>query len=402
MRTAQKEDGGVATTVVRLKKGRDKPARAGHPWLFSGAFEELPQVEPGTLVQVEDTRGRFVAFGYANPTQSLSVRLLSWEPVEDIGALLRKRVRVAADLRRRMAGEQTNAYRVVNAEGDLLPGLVVDRYADVLVVQVLTAGMERLLDVVLDALQEEWQPRSIFERSDVPARREENLPMRRRLLRGEELGDHVDILENGLRFHVQPDAGQKTGFYLDQRDNRLRVRRAARDRRVLNCFAYTGGFSVAAALGGARSVTSIESSAPAVELLRANLQANGCEQGTILQADVFEALRHLAEAGERFDLIVLDPPAFAKKRHQVDSARRGYKDINLRALQLLEPGGELFTFSCSQYLDTATFRKTLFEAVMDARVRAQILEFLGHSWDHPVSVSHLEGEYLKGLHLRRP
>jgi 23S rRNA (cytosine1962-C5)-methyltransferase len=391
----------MTTAVVRLKKGRDKPARAGHPWLFSGAFEELPQVEPGSLVQVEDARGHFVAFGYANPTQSLSVRLLSWEPVHDVHAFLRKRVQDAAALRRRLADDQTDAFRIVNAEGDLLPGLVVDRYADVLVVQVLTAGMERLLEPVLDALEEEWRPRSIFERSDVPARREENLPMRRRLLRGESLPDRVEIREHGSRFEVQPDAGQKTGFYLDQRENRLRVRRAAEGRRVLNCFAYTGGFSVAAARGGAQSVTSIESSAPAVDLLRRNLQLNDCDEGTVLHGDVFEVLRRLHEAGDRFDLIVLDPPAFAKKRHQIDAARRGYKDINLRALQLLEPGGELFTFSCSQYLDTTTFRKSLFEAVMDAHVRAQILGFLGHAWDHPVSVSHLEGEYLKGLHLRR-
>jgi len=389
------------TAVIRLKKGREKPARAGHPWLFSGAFEALPDLEPGTLVQVEDTRGKFVAFGYANPKQSLSVRLLAWEPVNDIVALVRKRIQVAADLRRRMANDNTNAFRVLNGEGDLLPGLVVDRYNDVLVVQVLTAGMERLLEVALDALQEEWQPRCIYERSDVPARREENLPMRKRLLRGEELADGVEILENGLRFLVQPDSGQKTGFYLDQRDNRQRTERAAAGRRVLNCFAYTGGFSVAAGRGGAASITSIESSAPAVELLKRNMQANGLDEGTVLQEDVFELLRKLQEAGNRYDLIILDPPAFAKKRHQIDSARRGYKDINLRALQLLEPGGELLTFSCSQYLDTLTFRKTIFEAVMDAHVRAQILEVLGHAWDHPVSVSHLEGEYLKGLHLRR-
>jgi 23S rRNA (cytosine1962-C5)-methyltransferase len=391
----------ATTAIIRLKKGREKPARAGHPWLFSGAFEALPELEPGTLVQVEDARGKFVAFGYANPKQSLSVRLMSWEPVDDVASLVRKRVRVAADLRRSLISDDTNAYRVLNGEGDLLPGLVVDRYNDVLVVQVLTAGIERMLEVVLDALQEEWQPRSIFERSDVPARREEKLPMRKQLLRGEALPETVEILENGMRFHVEPDSGQKTGFYLDQRDNRQRARRAAAGRRVLNCFSYSGGFSVAASLGGAASVTSIESSAPAVALLKRNMQANDFEPGTVLQEDVFEVLRHLHASGDRFDLIVLDPPAFAKKRHQVESARRGYKDINLRALQLLAPGGELMTFSCSQYLDALTFRKTLFEAVMDANVRAQILGVLGHAGDHPVSVSHLEGEYLKGLHLRR-
>jgi len=391
----------AATVVLRLKKGREKPARAGHPWLFSGAFDELPQIEPGSLVQVEDSRGKFIAFGYANPKQSLCVRLLAWQPVEDVPAFIRKRIADAADLRRRFASADTNAYRVVNGEGDLLPGLVVDRYADVLVVQVLTAGMERLLDTVVDALQEEWQPRTIYERSDVPARREEKLEMRQRVLRGEELPESVQISENGMTFQVQPGVGQKTGFYLDQRENRQIARRIAKGRRVLNCFAYTGGFSVAAALGGAMAVTSVESSAPAVALLKQHLAANGCDEGTVLQEDVFEVLRKLKDAGDRFDMIILDPPAFAKKRHQVDSARRGYKDINLRALQLLEPGGQLLTFSCSQYLDTATFRKTIFEATMDVGVRAQILGVLGNAWDHPVSVSHLEGEYLKGLHLRR-
>ena len=225
--------------------------------------------------------------------------------------------------------------------------------------------------------------------------------MRRRVLRGDALPESIEIAENGMVFHVQPDAGQKTGFYLDQRENRSRARAVARGRRVLNCFAYTGGFSVAASLGGALDVTSVESSAPATALLKRNLAANGCSEGTVLQDDVFDVLRKLKDAGDRFGLIVLDPPAFAKKRHQVESARRGYKDINLLALQLLEPGGQLLTFSCSQYLDTATFRKTIFEASMDAGIRAQILGILGNTWDHPVSVSHLEGEYLKGLHLRR-
>ena len=239
--------------------------------------------------------------------------------------------------------------------------------------------------------KEEWQPRTIYERSDVPARREEKLEMRRRVLRGEELPESVQISENGMTFQVQPGIGQKTGFYLDQRENRQIARRIAKGRRVLNCFAYTGGFSVAAALGGAMAVTSVESSAPAVALLKQHLAANGCDEGTVLQDDVFEVLRKLKDAGDRFDMIILDPPAFAKKRHQVDSARRGYKDINLRALQLLEPGGQLLTFSCSQYLDTATFRKTIFEATMDVGVRAQILGVLGNAWDHPVSVSPSRG-----------
>ncbi len=387
--------------VLRLKKGRERPARAGHPWLFSGAFDDMPEIEPGSLCRIEDSGGRFVAVGYANPTRSLAVRLLAWEELDDVGALMQQRVRDAVALRKSALPPDTDAYRVISSEGDFLPGFIVDRYADVLVVQVTTAGAERLLDRFLPLLVEEIQPRSVFERSDVPARREEGLASRRRLLWGEPVADEVRVRENGLSYWVQPDAGQKTGFYLDQRDNRQRVRARARDRSVLNCFAYTGAFSVAAFAGGARAVTSVESSSVGVELMRRNLELNAFEHGEIEHGDVFDVLRRKRHDGTRYDLIVLDPPAFAKKRHQVDAARRGYKEINVQALQLLAPGGELFTFSCSQHLDALQFKRSVFEAAANAGVRAQLLGHLGPGFDHPVSVSHLEGEYLKGVHLRR-
>lgn len=387
--------------VLRLKKGRERPARAGHPWLFSGAFDAIPAVEPGSLCRIEDGNGRFVAIGYANPQRSLAVRVLAWEEIDDVTPLIRDRVRRAAAHRKRTVPADTNAYRVLNSEGDFLPGIVLDRYAGVLVLQVLTAGAERLLDRLLPILVEELEPGSIFERSDVPARREEGLPSRRRLLWGKPLPREVEVLENGLRYCVRPDDGQKTGFYLDQRDNRQRLRACALERRVLNCFAYTGAFSVAAYAGGARHVTSVESSAAGVELLQRNLQLNGFDCGDIVHDDAFEVLRRKRQDGMRYDLIVLDPPAFAKKRHQVDSARRGYKEVNVQALQLLEPDGELFTFSCSQYLDPLQFKKCVFEAAANAGIRAQLLAQLGPGSDHPVSVSHLEGEYLKGVHLRR-
>jgi len=387
--------------ALRLKPGRERPARAGHPWVFSGALEALPELEPGSLCRLEDAGGRFVAIGYANPQCSLAVRLLAWEEIDDVDALLRQRLRSALDLRRSCLAEDTNAYRVVCGEGDLLPGIVVDRYADVLVLQLSTAGADRLRDRLLEVLVEELHPSSILERSDIPARREEKLPMRRGLLWGAAPPADVEVRESGLRFWVQPESGQKTGFYLDQRENRVRLRQRASGRRVLNCFAYTGAFSVAAMAGGARSVTSVESSEPSVGLMRRNLELNGFEAGEIVQGDVFEVLRAQRQAGTRYDLVVLDPPAFAKKKHQVDAARRGYKEINVQALQLLAPGGELFTFSCSQYIDTLQFKMAVFEAAANAGVRAQLLGQLGPGCDHPVSVSHLEGEYLKGLHLRR-
>ena len=387
--------------VLRLKKGRERPARAGHPWLFSGAFEAMPPLEPGSLCRVEDADGRFVAIGYANPERSLTVRVLAWDDVDDVNALLRTRIRAAIELRRSCIPPDTDAYRVVGSEGDFLPGLVVDRYADVLVVQILTAGTERLLDRIVESLLEELEPATIFERSDVPVRREEGLPMRRRLLWGRPLPPELEIREHGLRFVVQPDSGQKTGFYLDQRDNRQRVRARAAGHRVLNCFAYTGAFSVAAMAGGATAVTSVESSEAGASVLRRNMELNGFPAGEVVQEDAFDVVRRLRAAGERFDLVVLDPPAFAKKKHQVDAARRGYKEINLQALQMLAPGGELFTFSCSQYVDAVQFKMAVFEAAANAGIRAQLLGHLGAGCDHPVSVSHLEGEYLKGLHLRR-
>ena len=387
--------------VLRLKSGRERPARAGHPWVFSGAFEDMPLLEPGSLCRVEDAEGRFIAIGYANPARSLAVRLLAWEEIDDLGALLQARVRTAVALRRGLFGADTDSYRVVCSEGDFLPGVIVDRYADVVVMQLTTAGADRLRDRLVDSLVTELGPRTIFERSDVPIRREENLPARKGVLWGEPLLPEVEIRENGLRFLVQPDSGQKTGFYLDQRDNRARVRQRARGRRVLNCFAYTGAFSVAAAAGGASEITSVESGEAGLALLQRNMQCNGFDTGTVVHGDVFDVLRAKRQAGARYDLVVLDPPAFAKKKHQVDAARRGYKDINLMALQLLAPEGELFTFSCSQHVDALQFKMSVFEAAANAGVRAQVLAQLSAGSDHPVNVSHLEGEYLKGLHLRR-
>jgi len=390
----------LALPVVRLKKERTKSARAGHPWLFSGAFESLPALEPGSLCRVEDDRGGFVGIGYAHPARSLAVRILAWTEIESIQELLEQRIDAALALRRDLTG--TDAMRLINSEGDLLPGLVVDRYADVVVVQVQTAGMERLLDRVVDILQARLAPRTIYERSDIPVRREEELPMRKRLVRGEPLADEIEIREHGLAYGVQPESGQKTGFFLDQRDNRQRVRARAGGRRVLNCFAYTGGFGVAACAGGAATVTSVESSAAAITGLRRNFERNGFAPGDVVHGDAFDFLRHKHAEGARFDLVVLDPPAFAKRKQQVDAALRGYKEINRQALELLAPGGELFTFSCSQAVDVVAFRGVLFAAAAEGGIRVQVLDRLGAPLDHPVALAHAEGEYLKGLHLRRP
>jgi len=391
----------LALPVLRLKPERAKSARAGHPWLFSGAFAALPALEPGSLCRIEDDKGAFVAVGYANPSRSLAVRLLAWHEVANVQELLEERIDAALRLRQSCIPPDTDAYRLVCGEGDLLPGLIVDRYADVLVVQVQTAGMERLLDRVVEILLDRLAPVTIYERSDIPVRREEGLPMRKRLIAGDPLPPEVEIREHGLRFGVQPELGQKTGFFLDQRDNRARVRARARDRRVLNCFAYTGAFSVAARAGGARQVKSVESSEAAIQLLQRNLQRNELPPDEAVHGDAFDVLRAAQRSGERFDLVILDPPAFAKKRHQVEPALRGYKEINRQALEILSPGGELFTFSCSQYVDATELKKVVFAAAAEAGIHAQLLARLGHPLDHPVNLAHSEGEYLKGFHIRR-
>jgi 23S rRNA (cytosine1962-C5)-methyltransferase len=390
----------LALPILRLKPERSKTARAGNPWLFSGAFEALPALEPGSLCRIEDDKGRFVAVGYANPSRSLAVRILAWTEIDGIEELLEQRLDAALRLREGAIPADTNAYRIVCGEGDFLPGLIVDRYADVLVVQVQTAGMERLLDRIVEILLDRLRPVTVYERSDIPVRREEGLPMRKRVLAGEELPSEVLIREHGLEYGVQPDVGQKTGFFLDQRDNRARVRDRAAGRRVLNCFAYTGGFSVAAMKGGATSVHSVESSEAATVQCRRNLERNGFEAGQVVNGDAFDFLRNAYRSGQRWDLVVLDPPAFAKKRHQLEAALRGYKEINRQAFELLQPGGELFTFSCSQYVDPMQFKKVLFAAAAEAGVHVQLLARLGHPTDHPVNLAHAEGEYLKGFHLR--
>lgn len=392
----------LALPVLRLKSERSKSARAGHPWLFSGAFEALPDLEPGSLCRVEDENGKFVAVGYANVKRSLAVRILAWHEIDSVQTLLEQRIDAAITLRQSLIPSGTDAYRLVASEGDLLSGLVVDRYAGVLVVQVQTAGMDRLRDRVVEILQARLHPRTIFERSDIPVRREEELPMRKGVLAGEPLPEVVEIQELGLRYGVQPDAGQKTGFFLDQRDNRARVRARAAGRRVLNCFAYTGAFGIAAQAGGAAAVTSVESSEPALAMLRGNSERNGFDAGEVVHGDAFDFLRDRQRSGAKYDLVILDPPAFAKKRHQLEAAVRGYKEINRQALELLAPGGELFTFSCSQYVDVVEFRRMAFAAAAEAGVQVQVLDRLGAPADHPVALAHAEGEYLKGLHLRRP
>jgi 23S rRNA (cytosine1962-C5)-methyltransferase len=386
--------------AVRLNAGRDKSLRHRHPWVFSGAIDSVAGApKPGEVVDVLDARGALLGRGYYNEHSRIRVRMLAWDdrPIDaDFW-----RARVADAVRRRQGIGGTDAMRLVHAEADLLPGLFVDRYGDVVVVQILTAGVERARDAVLDAIEDAVKPRGIFERSDTSSRAKEGLESAAGTIRGQVPGS-VEIVENGHAFLVNVETGQKTGFYLDQRDNRAAVAPFAAGRDVLDAFCHTGAFAAYAAGAGARSVTLLDSSAGALATARRNLEKNGpaacgCE---FVQADAFEHLRALRDAGRRFGLVVLDPPKFATNRHQLDTALRAYKDVSLLAMELLGPDGILAAFSCSQVVDAASFTMAVSWAGVDAGRDVQILRRLGQGADHPVLASFPESEYLKGLLCR--
>lgn len=391
--------------VVTLKTGREKSLRHRHPWVFSGAIDSVSgEPQPGEVVELRDARGVFLARGYYNAQSRIRVRVLSWDDRAIDDAFWRERLSAAIARRGSLAADPgTSAYRLVHAEADLLPGLIADRYGDVVVVQLLTAGVERARDVVVDALAAETGARCVFERSDTASRVREGLAASVRCVHGDvAAAESVTILENGLRFEANVAGGQKTGFYLDQRANRARVAALAAGRSVLDVFCNSGAFGIAALRSGAVSAAYLDSSAPALQALERNLDLNGLGDAAheVIHADAFEALRSLRDAGRRFGLVVLDPPKFAVNRHQLDKAMRAYKDVNLLAMELLEAGGVLATFSCSQAVDIANFSMAVSWAAVDARRDVQVVERLGQAADHPVLASFPESEYLKGLLCR--
>lgn len=392
----------MAIGKVTLKKGRDKAARNRHPWIFSGAIARVDgEPADGDVVDVLDARGTCLGQGYINRRSQITVRMLTLagEEVFDAGFWRRRLEQSIARRQSLLQDDATTACRLVYAESDLLPGLVVDRYDDYLVVQSLTLGIERNKAQIVDLLERIVQPAGIYERSDADVRAREGLAASTGLLCGREPPRPVAIRENGHAFLVDIQGGQKTGFYLDQRSNRARLRSYAAGRTVLNAFAYTGGFAVYAACAGAKRVTSIDTSGEALSLARGNVAANCAEarDDQYVVGDVFQVLRQYRAEGQRFDLIVLDPPKFASSQAQVQAACRGYKDINWLALQLLPPGGILFTLSCSGLVSPDLFQKVVFGASIDAGRQVQILEKLSQAPDHPILLSFPEGEYLKGL-----
>ncbi len=383
-----------------VKRERQRSVDQRHPWLFDGALRNPPKNLPaGCVVELVDHRGALLARGSYNDASRIVVRILTFadEPVD--AELIRRRVAQAAAGRRMDA--ETTAWRVIFAEADRLPGLIVDRYGEWLVVQILTTGMEVWREPIVAALGE-LGARGIHERSDSEdRRRNEGLSPQVGWMAGEPVPERVVVREHGLEFEVDLAGGHKTGCYLDQRENRAAVARYCAGQRVLNAFAYTGGFGLYAARAGAAQVTHLDGSAPALELCRANLERNGYADGQEYQcADVFKALKQYQVEGGEFDLIVLDPPKFAATRRQLEAAQRGYAGLNQAALRLLAPGGILATFSCSGAVDPELFWRLVADAATGARREVQILETLGQPADHPVLASFPEGRYLKGLIAR--
>ncbi len=360
---------------------------------------------PGATIDVRSFTGEFLGRAAYSPTSQICARMWTFadEPVD--ADFLRRRIRTALHSREMwQVGHTTDAFRLLYAESDHLPGLIVDRYADVLVVQFLSAGSAYWAETLADLLLQETGLRCIYERSDADVRELEGLSSRTGWLRGNEAshspaGPRVVIHENGLEFAVDMAGGHKTGFYLDQRENRRRVRELARSRQVLDCFCYTGGFTVSALAGGARSVVAVDSSGEALALASQNLSLNGLElsNAEFVEGDVFQVLRRLRDEGRSFDMLIFDPPKFAPTAAYAAKAARGYKDINLLALKLLRPDGILVTFSCSGGIDAALFQKIVAGAALDAGAQVQLLEHLGQAPDHPVALEFPEGTYLKGL-----
>jgi 23S rRNA (cytosine1962-C5)-methyltransferase len=383
--------------AARLRPRR--PERARHPWIFAGEVNGISDgVKDGDVVTVFDHRGDFIARAYCNRRSKIVLRVLTWND-EPVDAAWWSR-RVAEAVARRGPLPVDAGRRLINAEGDGLPGLIVDRYGAWLAVQISTLGVERVREVIVTALREACAPRGIYERSDLPERELEGLPQRTGVMTGEPPPPDLEIAEDGARLLVDIAAGQKTGLFLDQRLNRAAAAAYAAGRSVLNCFAYSSGFSVHAARAGALEVTSVDIAASACALAKANLALNGFANSPVIEANCFNYLRDASDAGKTFGEIILDPPAFARGKSTVEAAARGYKEINLRAIKMLEPGGVLVTCSCSRPLTPRDFLGIIWSAALDAGRELQILEELGQPPDHPALLNAPESSYLKCIILR--
>jgi len=386
---------------IVLKQGREKSLLRRHPWIFSGAIHHVDD-EPasGGTVDLLSFNKQFLARASYSPHSQIRARVWTFEDEPIDKEFFRKKIHAALATRYELQVEHNiNAARLIYADSDNMPGLIVDRYGDVLVLQSLTAGSEYWKETIADLLLEETGLENIYERSDADVRELEGLEQKTGILRGTIPQPQLTIYEHGLKFLINIEHGHKTGFYLDQRKNHLRVRELAQDKDILDCFCYTGGFTVNALAGGAKSVLSVDASGDALALARENIALNDLpvDKVDFIEGDVFQLLRKFRDENRYFDMIILDPPKFAPTTAQAERAARGYRDINLLAFKLLRPGGLLVTFSCSGGIDAGLFQKIIAGAALDAGVDAQIVEHLSQGADHPVSLNFPEGAYLKGL-----
>lgn len=389
---------------IILNKGKDKAAWQLHPWVFSGAISAaLGKPQNGDIVSVYNIEDEFIAYGIYNGNSRVAVRLLEWDPSQEITEeWWRNRVSKAVNNRLSLLHDSNNTVRLIFAEADFLPGLIADKYADFISVQIHSAGIEKVKDIIVDQLVQLLQPKGIYERSDLKSREYEGLPDTNGLLYGAVPPEFVDVIENGIHYQVNIVEGQKSGFYCDQRENRAITARYVKDKKVLDCFSYSGGFTLNAFREGASSITSVDSSGLAIETLKNNIKLNGFDSSkhTAVQSDVNKYLRELGEQGEKFDVIVLDPPKYAPTRSALEKASRAYKDLNRRGLMLLNSGGLLATFSCSGAMDIDTFKQVIAWAALDAGKEIQFIYQYCQPEDHPVRASFPESEYLKGLLVR--
>ena len=384
---------------VILKPGRDATVRGGNPWIFSGAIErsEPRAIAPGAPVAVHDASGGLLGLGYFNPATTIAVRMLAWGETPSLAEIIGRRLHDALALRELVVRDDSNCYRLVNGDGDGLSGIVIDRYADVLVVQLLTAGADRMRDELIRQLQELIHPRAILERSAGAVRKNEGLEDRVGVLAGDAIGE-IEARENSIRIVVDFEHGQKTGYFLDQRDNRAMLATLCRGARVLDAYCYAGGFALAAMRGGASHAVAVDTSARAIGWARRNLELNGYTEGAVelIHSDAAEYLR---ETNQRFHLIALDPPPLARSRKDADRAGHLYVELNALAMRALAPGGRMMTFSCSTHFRGEAFTRAVAIAQSKAKRHLRILAHLGPGPDHPVLLGHGEGEYLTGLLL---
>jgi len=387
---------------AKLKSSRDKIIHNRHHWIFSGAIEKvLGNPAKGETIEILKSNGERIGYGSYSPDSQIRVRVLSFNPEEKIDDdFLRRKIISSVELRKQIINQDdTNAFRIINAENDSLPGVVVDKYNEFLVCQFLSAGAEFLKKNIIEILIEELNPEGIYERSDVDVRKKENLSPSKGILYGTEPDNPIEIKENGINFFIDIKEGHKTGFYLDQSENRKIFSEFVKDKTVLNCFAYSGGFSVYALKADAKKVINVETSGSANKLAMENVRLNNLDENKIeiINDDVFKVLRKFRDERKSFDVIVLDPPKFAENAAQVQKAGKGYKDINLLAIKLLNPGGILFTFSCSGHVSPDLFQKIVAGAAIDSEREVKMIKHLSQSPDHPVALNFPEGLYLKGL-----